>query len=155
MDKYVTPSLRTKTEKPIIETSEKSFPMLGEYRKSKNVMSYSEQAEEWKQQRIQKEIEYREEAEMVEMMKKHSLERKEEDKRLLDSSPFKNRKVQKQDIQKAEAKITADDGWTLVQKKPRHVRKDKVNFDEVPEDAPISSDEDEHAWVDDKDSIWN
>jgi hypothetical protein len=123
------------------ERTETNFPSLNTTTVAPAYKSsYAGKAEDWRKQRLETEHNEKVDAQIAAVRARKARESLEESHFLASQSPFKNRA---KPVTEEKPVITAqpeDDGWTLVQKKPRKERKDKVNFDEVPEDVSIESD---------------
>lgn len=151
MSKFLPPQLRNNPKPEELKIDEKSFPDLAVQKAP--VKTYADQAENWRIQKTESELKERVDAQMEMYRQEKKTRQKEEDALLIQQNPFRNRvKKTTVEVQKVEAP-KEDDGWTLVEKKPRHIRKDKVNFDEVPEEMSSSSSEEDDCQ--DKDSLWN
>jgi hypothetical protein len=142
---YVPPSMREKkSEKEIsienaaalIEQPDSHFPSLGasafiRVRPSTGI-SFAEQALEWKKQREEIEMKERIQAELAIEAEQKRKRQAEEDE--YTASKIGNRRIKEKTVETGMAVAASVSEWTTVIKKSRKERKDRVNFDEVPEE---------------------
>jgi len=142
---YIPPSMREKkSDKEIsienaaalIEQPDSHFPSLGASAfvrvKPSSGMSFADQALEWKKQREEIEMKERIQAELAIEAEQKRKRQAEEDG--YTASKIGNRRIKENIVETIAAVAAPVSEWTTVMKKPRKERKDKVNFDEVPED---------------------
>ena len=167
---YVPPALRKpestldklkESERIVSERTDIHFPSLTSsapvmIKKTEKTNSYADKAEEWRLQRLEIEHNERVEAELAKARAERASRRKDEDELLMKASPFRKRteKVEVAQTTHTSEKVE-DDGWTTIVKKTRQPRKSKVDFEEVPEDESIPSENDDYEGGNDKDSLWN
>jgi len=144
-----------KTEQNLVPSD---FPALGNVTSVSKVSmangSFADKAESWRQQRLQDDHNKIVESRMAKYRHEKAEARKLDDELLAKTLPFRNSGKTETIKYSCQTKNVeqADDGWTTVEKKSRHVRKDKVDFEEVPEELSSSSEEEQEQY--DKDSLW-
>jgi hypothetical protein len=142
---YIPPSMREKksekeisieTAAALIEQPDSHFPSLGasafvRVRPSTGI-SFAEQALQWKKQREEIEMKERIQAELaIEAEQKRKRQAEEDD---YTASKIGNRHIKEKTVETVMAVAAPVSEWTTVIKKSRKERKDRVNFDEVPEE---------------------
>ena len=139
---YVPPSMRDKkTDKEIAIENAKSlpdteFPALGAsafVRPRPSIgVSFAAQAAEWKKQREEIEMKERIQAELAIEAEQKRKRQEEEDAYI--ASTIGTRRIKEKTVETVMTVSAPVNEWTTVSKKLRKERKDKVDFDEVPED---------------------
>lgn len=163
---YVPPHLRSgqfnykfikpdeKVEENIQEklNSDHHFPSLGKtITKQVGGVSYAEQAEIARQKFEEEKMNSRIQAERERLRKERIEKQKLEDELIRKTLPSFKKKVVEDTVQRYYQEETPqDDGWTTVERKKPKAPKQKVNYNEVPEDMPSESEHDSEG----SDTYW-
>lgn len=150
MSKYIAPSFRKNAEATAPVPSD--FPNLinGGAGSTLAVLrngTFADKANSWRQQHIDNEQKKVMDTRVAELRKQNAEHSKLNDDLLVRSLPstYRPKKKETQPVAQV-ANQSLDDGWTVVTKKAKHIRRDAVDFTEVPEEMELSSDEHETVW---------
>lgn len=144
--KFIKPEEKVVNEEKIQQqlNSDQHFPSLGKtiVKQSAGGSSYAEQAELARQKFEEEKMNSRIQAERERLRKERIEKQKLEDELLRQSLPTFKKKVVETVERTYREDIPQDDGWTTVERKKPKTPKQKINYDEVPEDITTESEHD-------------